>query len=229
MNGTGNDTPATNAVAVNWRKSRHSGASGNCVELATPSPASSATPGSTDRDHPVRVETAVRDSRQPTGPVLRFPHTTMQLFLAGIKHGAFAGPPAPPARRVTEAPRQPRLLDGILDDVADQLGELTARGFQFAETRDARGNVVAVSGVRSHSGAIDIVQLFGEHDADAVRIPGSEPDIFFPRNILWRITGRPETVLTGILGLADPVSTEDSPAPAPRRRSWVSDLSYRGA
>ncbi|HEX3784283.1 MAG TPA: DUF397 domain-containing protein [Pseudonocardiaceae bacterium] len=232
MNGTENGIPARKVTAGGWRKSRHSGASGNRVELAT---LRSQAPDGADRPRcrdlgpgHLGTEVAVRNSRRPDGYALRFPRATMELFLAGIKHGAFASPPAPRPRQSTEVPRPPKMINGVLGEMTDRLAELTERGFQFAETHDARGKVVALSGVRSHSGVIDIVQLFGEHDADAVRIPGSEPNIFFPRNILWRVTGRPETVLTGILGLADPVVTGNCPAPRVRRGPWVSDLSYRG-
>ncbi len=226
MDGTDHDMTAgaeTNMVG-RWRKSRHSGASGNCVGLSRLELARVELAASTEAN-PATGNTAiaVRDSCRPNGPALRFSPETIRLFLADITHGAFAGPPG----RSAEPVRPPRMINGILGQMTDSIAALTARGFQFAETRDARGNVVAVSGARSHAGVIDIVQLFGEHDADAVRIPGSEANIFFPRNVLWRVTGRPETVLAGILGLADPVATQDLPAPRPHRRSWVSELSYR--
>lgn len=50
---------------LSWRKSRHSGATGNCVELA---PLAGA-----------RI--AVRDSRQPTGPFLVYPSTGLAAFV----------------------------------------------------------------------------------------------------------------------------------------------------
>lgn len=48
-----------------WRKSRHSGATGNCVELAPL----------------VGSRIAVRDSRQPTGPFLVYPRTGLAAFV----------------------------------------------------------------------------------------------------------------------------------------------------
>jgi hypothetical protein len=54
---------------VGWRKSSHSGGQGTqCVEVAR-----------ADR------LTAVRDSKNPTGPVLSFAQTEWAAFLTGIK------------------------------------------------------------------------------------------------------------------------------------------------
>ncbi|BCL16181.1 DUF397 domain-containing protein [Micromonospora sagamiensis] len=62
-------------ATARWRKSSHSGDEGACVEVAVV------------RDPTDTV--AVRDSKDPHGPVLRFPPTAW---------AAFAGaPPAPPA------------------------------------------------------------------------------------------------------------------------------------
>ena len=58
------------------------------------------------------------------------------------------------------------------------------------DPRDAAGEVAAVVGVRVHHGVVDVVQIYGEHDADATRIPGDEPDIFFPYKVFWRSSGR---------------------------------------
>lgn len=58
---------------VTWRKSRRSGAQGNCVELApVPLPA-----------------VAVRNSRFPEGPALVFTPDEMAGFIADIKAGLF--------------------------------------------------------------------------------------------------------------------------------------------
>jgi hypothetical protein len=56
-----------------WRKSRRSGALGNCVELAP------LTGGSV----------AVRHSAQPDGPVLVYTRAEMAAFLSGAKDGEF--------------------------------------------------------------------------------------------------------------------------------------------
>jgi hypothetical protein len=60
---------------LSWRKSRRSGALGNCVELAPLA------------DGVI----AVRDSRQPHGPVLVYSRAKLATFLAGAKDGEFGG------------------------------------------------------------------------------------------------------------------------------------------
>lgn len=56
-----------------WRKSRHSGAMGNCVEVAALS----------------NGEIAIRNSRDPQGPALLYTKDELQAFLAGVKDGEF--------------------------------------------------------------------------------------------------------------------------------------------
>jgi hypothetical protein len=53
-----------------WRKSSHSGAQGNCVELAWPG---------------VEV-VAVRNSRDPHGPALVYARADLAAFLAGMRN-----------------------------------------------------------------------------------------------------------------------------------------------
>jgi uncharacterized protein DUF397 len=69
--------PTGNSVKLlagaSWRKSTHSGAVGNCVELA---PLASG-------------EVAVRNSRFPHGPVLVYTRAEIAAFLAGAKDGEF--------------------------------------------------------------------------------------------------------------------------------------------
>jgi hypothetical protein len=55
-----------------WRKSSYSNANGNCVEVAT----SDALVG-------------VRDSKDPTGPVLAFSPEEWSAFLADVRRGEF--------------------------------------------------------------------------------------------------------------------------------------------
>jgi hypothetical protein len=68
-----NGMSAAGLAGVNWRKSRHSGQLGNCVETA-------ALAGG---------EVAMRNSRYPDGPALIFSHDEMAAFLAGAKDGEF--------------------------------------------------------------------------------------------------------------------------------------------
>jgi hypothetical protein len=55
---------------MNWQKSSYSTAQGNCVEVS-----------------PVREGIAVRDSKNPHGPVLRFSADAWQAFVSNIKAG----------------------------------------------------------------------------------------------------------------------------------------------
>jgi hypothetical protein len=85
---------------------------------------------------------------------------------------------------------------------------LRSLGFQFATNRDSGGVIVTVTGFRPHHGVIDIVQLYGEHDADAIRVPGDEPDVLFPRTTIWRTTGAAKDVIDNLLALPDPAIEE---------------------
>lgn len=58
---------------VTWRKSKHSGKEGNCVEVAR-------LLGDTD---------AMRDSKDPEGAVLVLPARHMAAFLAATRAGVF--------------------------------------------------------------------------------------------------------------------------------------------
>lgn len=58
-------TSQSNCVEVGWRKSSFSTSESNCVEVARQAPA-----------------TAVRDSKNPTGPHLTFPAPAWAAFLA---------------------------------------------------------------------------------------------------------------------------------------------------
>lgn len=64
-----NDAPLSSAV---WRKSSHSGGGQQCVEFAD-----------------LGAVTAVRDSKNPDGPVLQFPRSAMTAFLTAVKTGRF--------------------------------------------------------------------------------------------------------------------------------------------
>ena len=58
---------------VEWRKSRFSNPSGNCVEV-------SALPDGS---------VAVRNSRQPEGPALVYTRAEIAAFLTGVRNGEF--------------------------------------------------------------------------------------------------------------------------------------------
>lgn len=55
-----------------WRKSTRSGAAGHCVEIA---------------ETPATI--LVRDSKDVTGPVLRFGAPAWASFIAGVRNGEF--------------------------------------------------------------------------------------------------------------------------------------------
>ncbi|MEU1202531.1 DUF397 domain-containing protein [Streptomyces sp. NPDC005813] len=64
---------SASSLAVDWVKSRHSNAEGNCVEVA-----SLAGGG-----------IALRNSRDPDGPALVYTPSELAAFLAGAKDGEF--------------------------------------------------------------------------------------------------------------------------------------------
>lgn len=68
-----NGMPAAGLAGVTWRRSRHSGQLGNCVETAALAAG----------------EVAMRNSRDPGGPALIFTRDEMAAFLAGAKDGEF--------------------------------------------------------------------------------------------------------------------------------------------
>jgi hypothetical protein len=68
-----NGMPATEIAGVHWRKSRRSGATGNCVEIA-------ALPNG---------GAAVRNSRHPHGPALVYTRAEMEALILGVKDGEF--------------------------------------------------------------------------------------------------------------------------------------------
>lgn len=59
--------------SARWRKSTHSGANGDCVEVAGNLPGA----------------VAVRDSKDHTGPALVFTRGDWRSFVAGVKDGRF--------------------------------------------------------------------------------------------------------------------------------------------
>jgi hypothetical protein len=59
--------------ATTWRKSSYSNGQANCVEVAVQAPC-----------------VAVRDSKDPTGPVLRFGEVEWRDFLEGVRNSQIA-------------------------------------------------------------------------------------------------------------------------------------------
>jgi Domain of unknown function (DUF397) len=55
---------------MNWRKSTYSGANGGCVEVAD-----------------LNDAVALRDSKDPTGPMLHVDRDAWQTFVAGVRGG----------------------------------------------------------------------------------------------------------------------------------------------
>ena len=72
-----NGVHAAELPSLTWRKSQHSGAVGNCVEVAT---LDGGDAGSL---------IAVRNSRYPEGPALIYTREEMAAFVTGAKHGEF--------------------------------------------------------------------------------------------------------------------------------------------
>ena len=69
-----NGMPATQLPGLAWQKSSRSNPSGNCVELA---------------ELPDGAGVAVRNSRDPDGPVLVYTEHEIAAFIAGAKDGDF--------------------------------------------------------------------------------------------------------------------------------------------
>ncbi len=63
------------SAEVSWRKSKYSTGNGECVEVVVD-----------------QGTLAVRDSKQPDGPLLRYPADIWRSFLGDAKRGAFDVP-----------------------------------------------------------------------------------------------------------------------------------------
>jgi len=68
-----NGMSATDLTGVAWRKSKRSGAVGNCVEVA----------------RLANGDIAVRNSRFPNGPALVYTQAEITAFVGGVKDGEF--------------------------------------------------------------------------------------------------------------------------------------------
>ncbi|OLF15453.1 hypothetical protein BU204_21915 [Actinophytocola xanthii] len=96
---------------------------------------------------------------------------------------------------------------------------LVARGFRFIDPRDEHGEVVAVVGIRAHHSVVDVVELHGEDEALACRMPANE-DVLAPRRVFWREAGPANEVLAMMLATPDEHLGDLVPRPAtpPARR-----------
>lgn len=77
---------------MNWIKSTRSGPTGNCVEVSTgwfKSTRSGAYGDNCVETMAYQGDILVRDSKDPTGPVLRFTRDEWDAFVAGVKAGEF--------------------------------------------------------------------------------------------------------------------------------------------
>ncbi|MFI7680872.1 hypothetical protein [Actinophytocola sp. NPDC049390] len=83
-----------------------------------------------------------------------------------------------------------------------QLRALVGKGFRFVDPRDEHGEVVAVVGVRAHDNVLDVVELHGEDDAVATRMPPDQ-DLLAPRRYHWREQGPASAVMAKLLSLPD--------------------------
>lgn len=106
-----------------------------------------------------------------------------------------------------------------------QLRALVERGFRFLHPTAADGNVLAVVGVRAHDGVVDVIWLYGETEARAVRMAGDEADVLAPTSTMWETAGPASTVLTELLSLPnDRLPGAPQPLAATANRSsgcWI--------
>lgn len=110
------------------------------------------------------------------------------------------------AQEGTSAVETEALLQGLME-----------RGYRFVHPRDTEGEVIAVVGVRAHGTVIDVVRLESEDDAVAMRLPGSEPDILAPSEVLWSESGCVRKVVSTVLALPD----DDAGAESTTGGCWV--------
>lgn len=92
MTVTFNGMSAEQVSGASWRKSSHSGANGNCVEVA---------------ELPTG-EVAMRNSRDPGGPALIYSRDEIAAFVAGVKDNEFDLPLADAAALTSDAPANDR-------------------------------------------------------------------------------------------------------------------------
>jgi hypothetical protein len=110
--------------------------------------------------------------------------------------------------------------EGAPDGISARLQVMRALNFEFATDQAPDGSIEALVGVRVHGGVIDIVELYGEDEATATRLPDSEPNIMLARTVLWHTRGTAYEVIDALLALPDP--QHQTPHSTPRRGRRVS-------
>lgn len=110
--------------------------------------------------------------------------------------------------------------DGAPDDISVRLQTMRALQFEFATDQAPDGSIEALVGVRVHDGVIDIVELYGEDEATATRLPDTEPNIMFATTVLWHTRGTAYEVIDALLALPDP--DQQTPHTTPRRTRRMS-------
>lgn len=90
-----------------------------------------------------------------------------------VSNGTARSPPVPERFSVGGEANMDEHLAGSVG-MNRHLRVMRALGYRFGTSSDDTGLVVALVGARVHHGVIDIVQFYGEHDADATRISCTE-------------------------------------------------------
>lgn len=84
-----------------------------------------------------------------------------------------------------------------------RLRRLMAKGFQFMQSTDSRGELQALVGVRGHDNVIDVVRLESEDHVTATRMPSSEENVLTPSTVWWQSSGEVCEVVDQLLELPD--------------------------
>lgn len=93
---------------------------------------------------------------------------------------------------------------GAPNDISARLQTMRGMDYEFATDHADDGSIEAVVGVRVHHGVIDILELYGEDEATATRLPDTEPNIMLARTVLWHTRGTAYEVIDELLSLPDP-------------------------
>jgi hypothetical protein len=117
---------------------------------------------------------------------------------------------------------------GAPNDIGVRLEAMRALDYEFATDHADDGSIDALVGVRVHHGVIDILELYGEDEATATRLPDSEPNIMLARTVLWHTRGTAYEVIDELLSLPDPESGGGSGGDQRERRVRVHSALRRG-